>query len=261
LPLPLELLLWIPYLSGQAAAAVVFTFCANVPRPIVSSRFVWVALWTPMTAAVLLPVRRMFHLMYATTPAGLGAWTDAPVTLLSVFYVAAGVVTLVWQYRGLDDVTDRRRVKVVLVGAVAGLVPGLLVLSAARGSSGPDVLAPIFASRLMAFGALTLLIFPGALAYAVLRHRLFDIGVLVRQGVRAIDCWLACKSQPINLISASFDPSVSSVDAAQSTRCGSTRSRRRYDINVYAGELEVRPPGAPTSWAAEEGARPFADSW
>jgi uncharacterized protein YbjT (DUF2867 family) len=35
------------------------------------------------------------------------------------------------------------------------------------------------------------------------------------------------------------------VDAAQSTR--STRGRRRYDINVYAGELEVRPPGAATT--------------
>jgi hypothetical protein len=27
---------------------------------------------------------------------------------------------------------------------------------------------------------------------------------------------------------------------------GSIRGRRRYDINVYAGELKVRPPGAPT---------------
>ena len=25
------------------------------------------------------------------------------------------------------------------------------------------------------------------------------------------------------------------------------RGRRRYDINVYAGEREVRPPGAPTT--------------
>src|SRR5258708_609058 len=28
---------------------------------------------------------------------------------------------------------------------------------------------------------------------------------------------------------------------------GSIRGRRRYDINVYAGELEVRPPAAPTT--------------
>jgi hypothetical protein len=28
---------------------------------------------------------------------------------------------------------------------------------------------------------------------------------------------------------------------------GSIRGRRRYDINVDAGELAVRPPGAPTT--------------
>ena len=34
----------------------------------------------------------------------------------------------------------------------------------------------------------------------------------------AMDCWLACKSQPIIRISASFDPSAVRVDTAQSTR-------------------------------------------
>src|SRR5436189_133798 len=53
----------------------------------------------------------------------------------------------------------------------------------------------------------------------------------------AIDCWAACKSQPISRISASFNPSAASVDAAQSTRIDS--SRRRYDINVHAGELDM----------------------
>ena len=34
--------------------------------------------------------------------------------------------------------------------------------------------------------------------------------------------------------------------------CGSIHDRCRYDINVYAGELEVRPPGAPTTWPDTE---------
>src|SRR5207237_72939 len=63
----------------------------------------------------------------------------------------------------------------------------------------------------------------------------------------AIDCWLACKSHPINLISASFNPSAASVDAAHFTRID--RGRRRYDITVYAGEVEVRAPRAPTTEA------------
>ena len=34
---------------------------------------------------------------------------------------------------------------------------------------------------------------------------------------------------------------------------GSMRGRRRYDINVYAGELAVRPPCAPTTESDSEG--------
>jgi hypothetical protein len=60
----------------------------------------------------------------------------------------------------------------------------------------------------------------------------------------AIDCWLACKSHPISLISASFNPSA--VRWTPHSLRGSDRGRRRYDITVYAGELEVCPPGAPT---------------
>src|SRR6266446_2613360 len=37
---------------------------------------------------------------------------------------------------------------------------------------------------------------------------------------------------------------------------GSIRGRRRYDINVYAGELEVRPPGTPTTGGPDSAAPP-----
>jgi hypothetical protein len=44
-----------------------------------------------------------------------------------------------------------------------------------------------------------------------------DLRVCIASSI-AIDCWLACKSHPISLISASFNPSAARVDAAQSTR-------------------------------------------
>ena len=62
---------------------------------------------------------------------------------------------------------------------------------------------------------------------------------------RAIDCWLACKSQPISLISASFNPSAVSVDAAQSTRidseAGVVMTSMYVRVNAKCAH-QVRPP-------------------
>src|SRR5258708_13519882 len=75
----------------------------------------------------------------------------------------------------------------------------------------------------------------------------------------AIDCWLECKAHPIIFISASFDPSTVSMDTHSLLR--PSRGRRRYDINVYAGKLEVRPPGAPTTRARKAEAGDFPVRW
>jgi hypothetical protein len=45
-----------------------------------------------------------------------------------------------------------------------------------------------------------------------------------------IVCWAACKSHPIILISASFDPSAVSMDTHSLLR--PSRGRRRYDISL-----------------------------
>jgi hypothetical protein len=75
----------------------------------------------------------------------------------------------------------------------------------------------------------------------------------------AIDCWLACKSQPTSLISASFNPSA--VKWTPHSLRGSTRGPRRHDIDVHAGELEERPPGAPTIEAGRGGRSILASRW
>src|SRR5882672_2714090 len=54
-----------------------------------------------------------------------------------------------------------------------------------------------------------------------------------------------CKSKPAQSHLGLLQPERGRVDDA-SLRA-SIRDRRRYDINVYAGKREVRPPGAPTT--------------
>jgi hypothetical protein len=75
-------------------------------------------------------------------------------------------------------------VKVLVIGAVGGLLPGLLVVATYRLRSHANFSLSIFASRATSFGTLTIMLFPASFAYAILRHRLFDIRMMIRQGVR-----------------------------------------------------------------------------
>ena len=87
-------------------------------------------------------------------------------------------------YWRLTDINERRRVKILVVGALGGLAPGFLVVAAYWLRSSANATESIFASRATRLGTLSLLFFPTAFAYAILRHRLFDIRVIIRQGVQ-----------------------------------------------------------------------------
>jgi hypothetical protein len=64
LPVSLGAVMWAPYVSGLAVAAVLFTFFASFPRRMVHSTGVWVALWLPMAVALVLPVREAMLMVY-----------------------------------------------------------------------------------------------------------------------------------------------------------------------------------------------------
>ena len=70
-------------------------------------------------------------------------------------YTVAGLSALVLNYRRLTDLNERRRVKVLVIGAVGGLLPGLLVVASYRLRSHANLAQSIFASRATSFGTLT----------------------------------------------------------------------------------------------------------
>jgi sigma-B regulation protein RsbU (phosphoserine phosphatase) len=104
---------------------------------------------------------------------------------LGVLYFIGAVVVFVLNYRRLEDRNERRRARVVAIGTVmliVAVLPYILMLS-------PGVpvakLESIFLSPGV-FAALNLLTaaFPICIAYAILRHRAFDISVVIRQGLK-----------------------------------------------------------------------------
>jgi serine/threonine-protein kinase len=176
--------LWLPILSGQAGGAVLCTFFLNFPRRSVRSLSRILAVWTPMVLALLFVLEGAWRVTHDST-----IRSDAPgqVPLALTFaYLLIGVTVLLHHYRRLTDPNERRRVRIVVCGAVMGLVPGLVATSAGRLAATSAGTTSIFTSPLVAIGTLTLLVFPISLTYAILRHRVFDLGLMVRQGVRYV---------------------------------------------------------------------------
>jgi eukaryotic-like serine/threonine-protein kinase len=95
-----------------------------------------------------------------------------------VFYASLPlmITAAIRNYRGLTDENDRRRVRWVAFGGVVGLTPQV-VASVLDFASAPVALPGLFVN------AFTVVI-PLAAAYAIVRHRVFGIAVVVRRGLQ-----------------------------------------------------------------------------
>ncbi len=173
--------LWLPFLSADAVGAVVFTFFAVFPRVRVRSAAVWALLWAPIL--VVLAPHAYYTLDAVYRPDRFTAVPDwfIPLIVVNLGYIVAAVSVLIVNYRRLDDVNERRRVRVLAFGSIAGCtVGGAFVLIVWLASTN----LALYESPVVSLGALLLLAMPVSFAYAILRHRIFDVSVIIRQGLQ-----------------------------------------------------------------------------
>ena len=184
LPRAASVPLWLPFLSSVAVAAWGYSFFAMFPRRRFRSRLAWIGVWLPMVPGIAGQAWLGLHIIGRSEPAPPIAWWPQMLLVLGVGYLVAALVRLFMTYRHLTDLNERRRVRVVMIGALVGGLSGMpVVLSYWRASSN-SFSQPLLGSPLVTLGTFLFLVLPLSFAYTILRHRLFDISMIVRQGLR-----------------------------------------------------------------------------
>jgi eukaryotic-like serine/threonine-protein kinase len=186
LPLPVALMVWWPSTAIFLLPPLFFVFCATFPRRLFAGRWAWSLALTP-SLFFLLPIAFFFVLTFFGVSFGSAQTGSSDVvpriggTILFGYLVAA-LVALVVNYRRLD-LNEKRRVRVLVAGTVVSFALTLPIsaFSTMRLQSIPAV----FRSSAYDIAATTLfLALPFSWAYAILRHQVFDVRVLLRQGLQ-----------------------------------------------------------------------------
>lgn len=183
LPFALGLLLWPGWISRDLLSGLSITFGVVFPRTLFHKRWVWALIWLPVAVAAVLHTLLYMRLVYQ--PIGTSNTLDLVnpylmVRGLGLCYVPTTLLILGFQYRRLEDVNERRRMRVLFAGALLcclGVSAIITIVLFFRSQLTDAVFAALFALYLAG---------PVSLAYAVLRHRVFDLGIILRQGLRYV---------------------------------------------------------------------------
>jgi len=179
LPALPALVLWLPFATSVAVGPMLFAFFAVFPRRSLSPATIG-ALLLPGVVAVAWYVRvGVTILAPAGGATGLPDWT-AWVFAVNISYAFGAVVVALTRSDLSSSVTDRRRARVLLVGTIVGVAAA----AAAVARYWWDPWDDIFATRILTVLSLGVLAVPASFTYAILRHRLFDVSLIVRQGLR-----------------------------------------------------------------------------
>jgi len=111
-------------------------------------------------------------------------WLQILMVGAACLYIAAGLVSLLVNYRQANR-QSRRRLRVVVVGSLVGLLPcfAFTMYAVTVGFAGMnETLLRWFA----AVSLVLLLLFPLSFAYAILRHQVIPVRLIIRRGIRYV---------------------------------------------------------------------------
>ena len=185
-PLGLGSLLWVPNLCVSLVGAIGLSFFARFPRPLFQARRAWALVWAPALCLLPFQSHSLFLVVYRPDQAyaRLTPWVYTATTALFTAYGLAMLAAIGANVARLTDPNEQRRLRVLVAGGAAGTLPALLrlgVMSLAPGSGVNRFLMSPWPDTLI---VVLFLLFPLSFAYAVLKHRLLGIRVIVRMGLQ-----------------------------------------------------------------------------
>jgi hypothetical protein len=177
-------LLWFPYVSSFSAPAIFFVFCTRFPGTLAGMGRWLLALCAPAALLAAWYAYVGVQAVYREARVPVGVDWSRSFAVLNFAYLLAGLVVLAMQYRRLDQLVNRRRLRVLLAGASVGFAAGGVVTAMVWVGRNPQFTSSLFASPVTLVAVPLLVALPASMAYTILRHRPFGIGLIVRLGVR-----------------------------------------------------------------------------
>ena len=169
---------WIPEISRFVLVGIFLSLFVIFPRRLFRARWPWILIWAPVLVTLPWRVAQFYAVIYHPSQAlAVPVWVNQAANLRTIVYLVAGIGVLVVSYRRLLDAHEKRRVRVLMAGTALGV-------GAAIGNTWFFNFAQLETGSLLriAFVHPLTLACPLAFAYAILRHRVFDIQVIIRQG-------------------------------------------------------------------------------
>ncbi len=189
LPVIVGALIFWPAVGDFMLPLLFFSFCSIFPRRLFRSRWALVAAMAPGLLLFPYPILGFVYLTFVNPQGQIafgGDWLPRLGGSLIFAYMGAGVLALVLNYRRLEDANQKRRIRVLVAGSLLGytvLIPyaiaGALRISAQSGLGRVLYSLPALLLVNILYQA-----FPVSWAYAILRHRLFDVRVVLRLGLQ-----------------------------------------------------------------------------
>jgi hypothetical protein len=187
LPVLLAVPVMMVYVSAAFRTPLLAAFFCLFPKRLFSNPALWIAFWMVPLLATVYALELLTRVVYA--PEHLSGLAPPWVLLIfgaqSLLYFLAVLVILPFNYWKLDTPTDRRRFRVLVFGALIAMLFYLpRVIGTAMINLSPAFYDFMETPIIDVVCSAGILILPISFAYAILKHRLFDVRVIIRRGVQ-----------------------------------------------------------------------------
>jgi len=177
LPLPLSIMALAALALPISAACAWFCFFASFPKRLLTKPWHWLLAILP--GVFYLPWIIVLGRAFFAPDQVIGSFTLQEFLVFALFAFLqelAGLGILLYHYFHSQDVNERRKVGVLFAGTTVGWISALAAVIPASGFA--------LHGAIQLAGAILFLSFPLSFAYAIMRHRVFDLGVILRQGLQ-----------------------------------------------------------------------------